>query len=611
MPILNESYKYEPFPDEEFKQMSPVDGVSGLILPHYLLGGVSGEKEWENPDKARNTFVHLAAYEHFKNEEHLLLLGRTGSGKSAIINSLADDIRKGKVDKYSDVLQIDQKVFCEKLAELCNDVDINRFDATNKITRIIIMTIYTEVMMYCFQNFPAERAKLRDTIKYLLSKKLLRNNTKNLFKKIDDLDTEEIEKMVSNSKILSTGLSITKILLGSYHIINRNEESAIAENDYFEKALEEISNFLKENNKRILVLLDSFDEYQINNSAFVVAIRALILACFDIYKKSSNNFIYFKMAIASEIYTRVLVHLPAQNQTNTVAIIWSFKELIKCMALRFVSWYYDNDSKYRENIHLFNFLSKYKVSDLNDSKKGYEIAEEIFYNILPKVCKTNSSYTFLTLAFISRHTMKKPREIMQVFNAILDRIIYEKNNKYFFNENGDFKIKDVVHSLQNDFIQQNLSIYKTIFPNIVKYIDILLSGSKFIFYLSDKEFKNKLNEVNSIIQSDMPGNEYLYYFDKFDILKVVFESGLLGKVAKTRTVDVSNIEQFSIDKPIKIIDSLFEYQYKGKIQRNNDIQYVIHPMCYEHFNCIVGMRSMVNTDSYDVTELLNSVISTE
>lgn len=109
-----------------------------------------------------------------------------------------------------------------------------------------------------------------------------------------------------------------------------------------------------------------------------------------------------------------------------------------------------------------------------------------------------------------------------------------------------------------------------------------------------------------MLQSHAVENEYLNYFDKIDILNVVFETSLLGKVSEVRTLDASNI-----DKPIKIIDALFKYQFKGKIQGNKVIQYVIHPMCYEHFNCEVGMQSMVNTDSYDCAELLASIISKE
>lgn len=615
MSVLCYSHKYEPFTNEEFKQMPSADGISSSIISHYLLGDVSAKNEWSvKPDIARDTFIHLTAYEHFIEAEQLLLLGRTGSGKSAIMYRLEDDILNKQVTNYSDVIRIDENIFCEKLAKLCYDIDVDRFDATNTITRAVVMTIYTQVMLYCFQKFPEEKSKLKKTIKYLWSKGFIRIKDKSLLEHLEHLTSEDFMNQIGtfqNNKNIKPIKDVAKVLAVVGKIINCDEDSVIDENEDYNEAIEEVGEFLSEKNKKILVLLDSFDEYKINDKAFVVAIRSLILACFEIYSNHIKYKVYFKMAIASEVYTRILTHLPAKNHTNTVAIIWSFKDLMRCMALRFVSWYHDPNAKHKDKRDLFSFLEKYNVSDLKKNKSSFDVTQEIFYHILPQICKTNSNYTYLTLAFISRHTMKKPREILQIFNAILDRIIYEEDNQYFLNDNNNFKIKDVVHSLQNDFIKQNLSLYRNFIPNIHDYIYNLLCGRRFIFSISDGDFENKLKEVNAKVQNDTKGNEYLRYFDKFDVLNIVFETGLLGRVSEVRTVDAKNIEQFGTDVPIKIIDALFEYQFKGKIQKSKEIQYVIHPMCYEHFNCYVGLRSMVNTDSYDTTEILASILADE
>lgn len=614
MPLLNDTYKYEPFANEIFRRMPSADGVSSMIRSNYLLGDVSGKIEWtQQPDKARDTFIHLSSYEHFIDENQLLLLGRTGSGKSSIIYGLKNDVQEGRISRYSDAIQIDEKEFCEKLAEMCYDIDINRFDATNKVTSAVVMSIYTRVMLYCCETFKDSRSQLRHITKYLLANKFITTKAENLSEILDKLSSDDYENHIEDiykNNVISNVFSVARLLSKTCKIINEDDGN-LGSMDEYNKALKELTEFLSANDKVVLVLLDSFDEYKINDKAFVVAIKSLILAGFRIFCDSVQNHIYFKMALASEIYTRILTNLPAQNQTNTVAILWSYKELIKCMALRFVSWYHDPKANHRDKRSLFTFLNNYKVADLKNSKTAYEKAEEIFLNILPKICKTNSEYKYSSLAFISRHTMKKPREIMQIFNAILDRIIHEKNSQYFLQDNKGFKLKDVVHSLQNDFIKQTLSIYTVYIPNISSYIYDLLYGRNFVFYLTDSDFVGKLKEVNGHIQSESSKNEYLYYWDKRDIVSIIFETGLLGKVSRVRTIDATNIEQFGYAGQIKIIDALFEYQFKGRIQTSNEIQYVIHPMCYEHFNCNVGMRSMVNTDSFDTTELLSSVLTEE
>ena len=117
MSLLDESIKYTSFDDEEFKYMLSVYSISDDILLYNLLGDVSAKNEWVKPDKARNTFIHLKTYEHSINEDQLLLLGRTGSEKSAIIYSMMDDIKNKRIKRYSVLIQIDERELCEKLAE--------------------------------------------------------------------------------------------------------------------------------------------------------------------------------------------------------------------------------------------------------------------------------------------------------------------------------------------------------------------------------------------------------------------------------------------------------------------------------------------------------------
>ena len=360
MQIVKDIKLYEPFANEEFKCMKCMDGLGIVNSQHSLLGEMSAQNEWQKPNKARSTFIHLSAYENFANENQLLLLGRTGTGKSAIIYSLKDDIEKNKIGRYSDVIQIDEQDFCEKLAELCYDTDIDRFDATNKIRKAIVTTIYTEVMIYCVKKYGSECNVLTNIHRYLISKKYIKINNKegtDFLKLLKSDDFEEEIRKLDNNKIIEA-LSVSKILISMLETLkksNSNNDEVdmfFLDENYYEKALNELGGFLKQKNKKILVLMDSFDEYKINDKAFVVAIKSLILACFDIYNNSDNSSVYFKMALASEIYTRVLTHLPARNHSNTTVIQWSFRELIRCMALRVVSWYHVTEAKYADKHYL-------------------------------------------------------------------------------------------------------------------------------------------------------------------------------------------------------------------------------------------------------------------
>ena len=57
---------------------------------------------------------------------------------------------------------------------------------------------------------------------------------------------------------------------------------------------------------------------------------------------------------------------------------------------------------------------------------------------------------------------------------------------------------------------------------------------------------------------------------------------------------------------IRIINAKFEYQIKGRLSLNKNDFYVLHPMCYEHFECKVGNLTLVYPDVFP-EELMKSV----
>lgn len=59
------------------------------------IGDSDAVYEWEkDKNLARHMFLHTDAYHEFLNDNSLILLGRTGTGKTAIMLSAEDDARK-------------------------------------------------------------------------------------------------------------------------------------------------------------------------------------------------------------------------------------------------------------------------------------------------------------------------------------------------------------------------------------------------------------------------------------------------------------------------------------------------------------------------------------
>ena len=69
---------------EELKEVTmPHAGIK--TIPQYL-GQLMGEYEWSKScDKANKKFIDVDAYDLFKREDYIVLVGRTGTGKSSIL----------------------------------------------------------------------------------------------------------------------------------------------------------------------------------------------------------------------------------------------------------------------------------------------------------------------------------------------------------------------------------------------------------------------------------------------------------------------------------------------------------------------------------------------
>lgn len=354
----------------------------------------------------------------------------------------------------------------------------------------------------------------------------------------------------------------------------------------------ELFAFLKD--RKFLVMFDSLNIYNIRQKNELLAIKALIATCFKYYINNQRSNIYLKIALPSEVHTRILDSLPGKQQGNTVLIQWNYKELISFVALRFFYWAKESKTeKYELDL---GFVNDYKSTDfVLNNDRAYENSKKLLMHILPVTCPTCFMFKFDTLSYCLRHTLKKPREILTIYNALIEEIVVQKDVNYFIRNPQE--IKNVIHSTQESLIKSALSMYESSFCDINSACFVVLNSLKFVFSLSDIRDRLKEAEVQS-------KREY----DKDEILRILFESGLVGVVNEVRHVE-KTISPFKSEKPFDFIIANFEYQIKGKIVPSSYDQYVIHPMCYEYFRCFVDDESMVYPSRFaDEDDIIDSIL---
>lgn len=525
------------------------------------LGELDADIEWSNDEKgAYKRFLNIEAYRKFIENDNLILIGRTGTGKSSILNRYVYAVNSGEISEFNVAIYI-------KLEELFDAIQEFHFGTQYKPVKYIIEGIELVIklcVMYelmsvlenkedCIQTYNEE---IQILSKFLESKKI-RVSASQIVEKI----SKELERIqVENDDLKSAIISITE----AYDSINDEE---------IRKAFETILN-----KNKVLVLVDSLDYYDITEKKVVVINKALVEMSFSYYGKYSEKNILLKAAIPSEVYTHILEQIPAKRKTKVITIEWRYKDLIRMLAIKMFYYFDNNKCKYAEE-----FIVQYKLEDFFD----YDIAISFLHKMLPEVCHSTIHMEFDALSYCIRHTQKKPRQVLTVFNSFIDKMNEEQQFDYFI-ENSD-QISDYIHRTQKDIINDSLSMYNILAKEKV------LSIAKDV--LGNKPSIMDVAEFNTAIKDAMVTIESVGL--SVDEVKQIFiESGLVGQLFEEHYVR-ENSDLFKNDKVIKICITLFEYQIKDTLSIFKSSKYVLHPMCYEYYVNKIDFNALVYPEPAD------------
>lgn len=366
-------------------KMKNVDGFLKNVKQY--LGTVDAIKEWnDNPEDAYKRFLHTQSYQDFIEEDALILLGRTGTGKTSILRCICENVNNQSITTYKMAIMVQ---FNEILDTIMTTIDdFNDPTINTQLVNIISMYTNCHIMKMLLNKHDINVNKVSKMKSYIKNNHL---NDLGDYKYTHN-GINKIYSMVKKSQDLS-GKSgeIAKNVTTIMDIV-----AAFSQNGY-EEAYQEMMGILKDNN--VLVLIDTLDEYDLRDARLVLSIKALIATCFKYYNDVSVNHINIKISIPSEIHTHLIEKLPGKQQGNTVVIQWKNNDLIKMIAIRLL--YFINHSKNT----CISFGDSYKYDDFyDDNSKSVINAKKILYEILPQVCPTSLEYSFDTIAYCIRHT---------------------------------------------------------------------------------------------------------------------------------------------------------------------------------------------------------------
>ena len=592
--IQNGKYLIE---EANLDTMQSIDNYEDFSLQY--IGSPDAKREWDkNPELTGDMFIHTRTYHAFKDEDNLILLGRTGTGKTAILRCLEWEVRHNSSDfgmAYNIAVMIEAEQFLKVLA-LYEMLDTNSTAANLQISEALRRIVYLSIMEKILDSCE-KPTQYQAIYRFLTSAHELRGN----LKYTKSQQARDKASIFAQAEILGTATEFGTILK-DVQTVTRLFDILYATN--YEAAREECKGYL--NNKKVLVLIDTFETYDLSNAKMIQIIRNLLEVCFEFYNNPTKN-IFVKIALPIEIYNRVLYGLPPKKSSNTVVIRWTNRELLAMVALRIVAGYQQGklkgvlEDQGREI--LFDYCEQFSLSDFYaDREKGisvaYENARNLLQNILPKECVTRCAYSCDAILYCMKHTLKKPRELMKMFDGFISQIIKNNNRDYYKINNGE-NIRDTVHAMEEYMIRSALSVYEDSYRGLGIACDEFFTDAVFVFE-KNTPIVNKLKaaivkakEANWRHLTPAEQHTVESLLDETTFISVLMESGLIGEI-NSKKIQV-NEKFFDANEPTCTIIADFEF----KITRPNNYQlfagrqYVIHPMCYEYYSCKVDRNTFV------------------
>ena len=539
--------------------------IAPLTSVEHRLGQFDAINEWQNEEEASAKFLNTKSYKNFIQDDYIILIGRTGTGKTAILKKIQYEIenQSNRELNFKYVINIYFKPYLVELIKLkeIDNTTSSLYDLAQNIEMLLNLEVMREVYMntdFVNRNYPSSKS---------IKKYFVDNNINS---KLD-----VFSQIISEMKSVYEG-TVAEKALGTLSVLDKLRKKYI--NAEYNGIMADIYAFLS--NQRMLILIDSMDRYNIREPEVVLITQTLVEVAFNsYYNQLKNKNILVKIALPAELSTMFIYRLPEKQQQNSVTIEWKYRELITMIAIR---WFYY--CKFKSNNMLLNNLTI--GIKLEDFYTDYSLAKCFLLKILPEKCVTSISLNFNTLAYCIKHTQKKPRQLMKIFNVFIDKIVNSNNVNYFFN--NPERISFCIHTTQSDIISDTVNMYNDVAnARILEICSDILYKKNFLITKNDlmKSIKSVINNSNYKIDKDFKMDAE----KRFEILK---ECGMIGKIYSERYIDKNN-SYFENDKIVRIVVSLFEYQVKEKLIFDNSDFCVLHPMCYEYFENEIDYNTLI------------------
>lgn len=453
-------------------------------------------------------------YKSFRNRPSIIL-GRRGAGKTSYLRSVYFD------NQYADTVEIPTANILEHITSVVQDLSGD--------------TVYTETLWGLW-----EKTLWTCVLSHYRNASIPVAGVTGEMVIIDSF----LKRM--NIEIGDTVDAVLLKLAGLYReIIKTDPKNGLSEvfrqfnEKHFEDAKATAIARLKAGGKKIVILMDSLEDFKLNIISVERAIQGL-LKCVG----SMNNprdVVDIRLCLPTELAGRVMEisSNPIKDFNREVKLEWTAKELISIGAQRLM---------YYIGLHYPDRLrGKSPFDELTRDE-----AQMLFRAVLPEKITNQRGFQEIPISYILRHTQLLPRHFLMLLNSIFKRSgATQSLNPFPVREE---KIIYGIRQVEERIVKEIFGAFRMIYPTAEEVCKRCLPQLEHVFSVG--ALRQAFTRYGKAV---FHGTEY------FDFQNMLIEIGAIGRVVPGLESDV-------------YIKGKFKYTVGHDLATNYEDQLCLHPL---------------------------------
>ncbi|MFA6186000.1 MAG: hypothetical protein WC770_02145 [Phycisphaerae bacterium] len=528
--------------------------VLEYLTPQTFLGEEDAKDEWNEENKAANLFLHTSSYKNFIQPNSIFLFGRRGTGKTAMMRMLKHEVNAKNSKYYSYVYIIGEENAYHNLATHIRSSPYANLPEPELVYQLTSKWLWI-IMIGAMTSVVKAKHNLKDID--------IKNDILSIKKYLNACAPDSAHVISSNHEMSPVAMALGVVIdeLNAVDYSSTKFGAAILKitkrlfSPAYTEACQALARVIKSSEKLCLVMIDSIELYDLKDKIVQAVITALMEAARKVYGYRNNDGVIVKVAFPTEIYPRLSTLNQEKTEGKNLFILWQYRDLVSLLGKRYMQLIEG------KNVSLADLESM----DDHNKARGY-----LYKHLSPKI-RTTTNIEFDTIAYIIRHTHKKPRQVILLLNIILT--VAEKLGERIENISSQM-VKHGIHARLDMLVNGTLDTYRMICPRLDELVKRGLTDapSEFDYSRLDQQMK----ELHSLRRQIGIGSE--------DIKRLFLESGVIG-IKRER-------HNFPNDNKI-LLAGLFEYQVKGTLFLTNKSICVIHPMFYQELHTDIDRDTFV------------------